>query len=118
MADDDPTPRSARVRSRLLTTSGPIPGNVRELENLIERAFILCERPVIDLRDLPPHVAVTLSRDAEPAAANEAGGSLNRVEIDAIQQALKRHAGNRTHAAQGLGIHRSTLIRKIHRYGL
>lgn len=92
------------------------PGNIRELENMIERAFILCEGAEIGLADLPPQV-LAAARPAGGAAAEETG-SLDRLEAQAIQAALDRHRGNRTRAARDLGIHRSTLLRKLKRCAL
>jgi PAS domain S-box-containing protein len=89
------------------------PGNIRELENLIERAFILCREEEIQLECLPPHVA-----DCAAPAALPAGGSgrgLADLEAEAIRSALARHGGNRCRAARELGIHRTTLLRKIKR---
>jgi len=92
------------------------PGNVRELENVIERAFILCQSTQITTDDLPPKVvAAPVGRRS---SAEMSGGGLEQAELFAVQQALSRHDGNRTHAAAELGIHRSTLIRKLKRHGL
>ena len=85
------------------------PGNVRELENIIEQAFVLCRGGWIELRHLPPEL--------RPAAAREvdAGGSMNlrSMERHLIEAALKRHNGNRTRTARQLGINASTLYRKL-----
>jgi PAS domain S-box-containing protein len=91
------------------------PGNVRELENVIERAFVLCQGEQISLADLPE--TVVRSADAHVRTFGEQGG-LEHAEAQAVREALSHHNGNRTHAAAELGIHRSTLIRKIKRYGL
>ena len=85
------------------------PGNVRELFNIIERAFILCTGECIRPEHLPPRVCEAAPATLEPLAA---------AEREAIVRALARHDGNRTRAAKDLGIHRSTLLRKIRRYGL
>jgi PAS domain S-box-containing protein len=91
------------------------PGNIRELENLIERAFVLCEGDQIGLACLP---AALRERGGPQTAEPEPRGELESAERDLIRQALGRSRGNRTLAARELGIHRSTLIRKIKRYGL
>ncbi len=90
------------------------PGNIRELENIIERAFILCDQRDIDLDSLPPDVA-GLS-PAAPGFAPEEGTRLEDLGCEAIRSALQRHGGNRTRAAKELGIHRTTLIRKLKRF--
>jgi PAS domain S-box-containing protein len=88
------------------------PGNVRELENLIERAFILCTGEEIGAECLPQSL---LCGAAVPVTGLDA---LEQVERETVRKALHRHDGNRTRAARELGIHRSTLLRKIKRYGL
>ena len=91
------------------------PGNVRELENIIERAFILCRGPQIAVADLPRVV-----RTAAASGHHHPEGKtrLEQVEAESIRQALADSQGNRTRAATALGIHRSTLIRKLKQYGL
>ncbi|MCU0727329.1 MAG: sigma-54 dependent transcriptional regulator, partial [Planctomycetes bacterium] len=91
------------------------PGNVRELKNIIERAFVLCQGEQIRLADMPENVLRTT--DPRGIATGERG-SLEQAGTLAIQGALTRHSGNRTHAAADLGIHRSTLLRKMKRCGL
>jgi PAS domain S-box-containing protein len=96
------------------------PGNVRELENIIEHAMILTKGIEIQSRHLPAY----LSRDMvehPPQDAVVAGRNLavlEEVERDLIVQALERHGGSTAAAAEELGIHRSTLWRKIKRYGI
>jgi transcriptional regulator with PAS, ATPase and Fis domain len=91
------------------------PGNVRELENIIERAFVLCPGEQICLTDLPENVV--RGADSAVRVVGDRGG-LEQAEARAIRDALSLHGGNRTRAAAELGIHRSTLIRKLKRYGL
>ena len=86
------------------------PGNVRELENIIEQAFVLCGGGLIGLRHLPPEL-----RPAGPSAAGDAGGPtrIKTMERALIVEALRRRKGDRKRAARDLGIDTSTLYRKI-----
>jgi len=83
-------------------------GNVRELENIIEQAFVLCRGELIQLHHLPPELRPSDSErgDSHPA-------SLRAMEKLLITEALSRHRGNRRRAAADLGIDASTLYRKI-----
>ncbi len=90
------------------------PGNVRELENIIEQAFVLCRGEMIELVHLPPELRPSAGRgvpDGQPM-------SLEAVERVFITEALHRRNGNRKLAAQDLGISTSTLYRKIQGLGL
>jgi transcriptional regulator with PAS, ATPase and Fis domain len=93
----------------------PFPGNVRELENIIERAFVVCQRNLIDVRSLPDYVQQHRSGDN---AGGGTGDVLKNTEAKLIATTLKKHGGNRTRAAEELGIHRVTLFRKLKKYGL
>ncbi len=86
------------------------PGNIRELENIIEHAFVLCRSGLIELPHLPPHL-----RGAEDEARSglPSGLTLATMEKLLIRDALRRHKGNRAAAARELGIDVSTLFRKI-----
>ncbi len=91
------------------------PGNIRELENIVERAVLLSKGPEILLTDLP--VTVQCEQQATPAAhkLKEA-----RVEPEKrlILETLEANHWNRQQTAQALGINRTTLYKKIKRYGL
>jgi len=84
------------------------PGNVRELENIIEHAFVLCPSGMIEPRHLPDSLA-TGAVGPLPAA----GASIKDIEAALIADALRRNAGSRAAAARELGIHPSTLFRKV-----
>jgi PAS domain S-box-containing protein len=89
------------------------PGNVRELENVIERAFILCGEGPIEDRHLPPEL--TGQRAAAPVTLEEAVREAERRQILA---AIQRNGNSRLAAARELGIHKSTLFRKVAELGL
>jgi two-component system, NtrC family, response regulator AtoC len=92
------------------------PGNVRELENTIERAAILAETDVIHTHDLPEKL-----HDALPANGNESGApgmTLEELEREHLRRVLSQVKGDKVKAAQLLGIHLSTLYRKVQRYRL
>jgi len=98
---------SDEVLSRLMEHD--YPGNVRELENIIEQAFVLCRGGLIEPRHLPPEL-----RPAGPRGAGQPGPmTLRSMERHLIAEALRRHRGNRKKAARDLGIDTSTLYRKI-----
>ncbi|MBN1653148.1 MAG: sigma 54-interacting transcriptional regulator [Deltaproteobacteria bacterium] len=101
------------------------PGNIRELENIIERAFILCRGKTIRCEHLPNSLIYSRNHRKENGAAAGSNGAmvvplnpLSQSERSTIQEALKRNRGNRSRTADDLGIHRSTLIRKLKRYGI
>ena len=92
------------------------PGNVRELENILEHAFVLCtSRETIGPRCLPEHLAARASSDSQPTGINAA---VQTVEAQVILEALRRNNGNRLAAARELGMHKSTLFRKITALGI
>jgi DNA-binding NtrC family response regulator len=92
------------------------PGNVRELENTIERAAILAETDVVHSHDLPDK----LRTNALPAGGEFESGNvtLEDLEREHIKRVLGKVEGNKDRAAQMLGIHVSTLYRKMQRYRL
>ena len=92
------------------------PGNVRELENIVERAVAVCSGEVIQVRDLPPDLT-----DLEFYSYQPSGGallSLEDLERHYIDHILKLTGGVRTRAADILGIDRASLWRKMKKYGL
>ncbi len=91
------------------------PGNVRELENVIERAFILCGSALIGIEHLPEELTAHSSgrwRDTSMKTARE------MLDAQSIRAALERSGYNRLAAAKELGIHKSTLFRKINKLGI
>ncbi len=90
------------------------PGNVRELENVIERAFVLCGTGRIGLQHLPDELTRGGARGSSPVIA-EGGIRSARAAFDAqtILAAITHHNGNRLAAAAELGIHKTTLFRKM-----
>ncbi len=93
------------------------PGNVRELENALERAVILCAGPVIGVTALPERLA---ERRPEPLVAERPtpNPTLDTIERAYILWVLQSEQGNKTRAAEALGIDPSTLHRKLARYGV
>ncbi|HLW72327.1 MAG TPA: sigma-54 dependent transcriptional regulator [Candidatus Binataceae bacterium] len=91
------------------------PGNVRELENTIERAAILAETDVIHSHDLPEKIH---GAGNSGTAAFQTGVTLEELERDHMRRVLNEVKGDKVRAAQTLGIHLSTLYRKMQRYHL
>ena len=89
------------------------PGNVRELENIIEQAFVLCRGGLIEVSHLPPE----LRPPSLGADTLNNGLSLREMEKHLIGAALARSSGNRQRAADELGINPSTLYRKLQAFG-
>ncbi|MDX9958826.1 MAG: sigma-54 dependent transcriptional regulator, partial [Spirochaetia bacterium] len=110
------------------------PGNIRELENVVERAVVLCARRRIEtpalpqeLRQIPgSHGAILpMGTPGNPAVSRTPAAASPEIRIlrseaeaDAIRDALNRTFWNHAQAAVELGIHRSTLYRKMEKYGI
>jgi len=95
------------------------PGNVRELENAIERAVTLAEGPEVTHFDLPPtmrEASVPLLREGNAFPYSETM-TIAQLEAEHIRRVLTLYSGNTTKAARSLGISRSTLWRKMKEYG-
>jgi DNA-binding NtrC family response regulator len=93
------------------------PGNVRELENAIERAVALTETGALRLEDLPAAVLLHKVSDQDTLGMALARGlNLEELEREYIQRVLSAEGGNKTRAAQRLGLDRKTLYRKLEEY--
>jgi PAS domain S-box-containing protein len=86
------------------------PGNVREMENILEHACLLCRGDVIKLHHLPANLCAQAEAQLPPSS--------NRREKEELVQLLSRHGWNQTRAAAELGINRTTLWRRMKRLGL
>src|SRR6185312_4561928 len=100
------------------------PGNVREMENLIERLVVLCKGDVIGGSDLPARVRAVGGGpglgDASAALSHGAidlPATMDGIERTLLEQALRQAGGNKTRAAALLGLSRTTLIDKLKRFG-
>ncbi|MDI9570914.1 MAG: sigma 54-interacting transcriptional regulator [Pseudomonadota bacterium] len=94
------------------------PGNIRELENAIEHAFILCGEDNIDLRHLPEALRTRGAATTKPEAALMPSAAHDILDAEAIRVALERNAFNRQAAARTLGIHKTTLFRRMKKLGM
>jgi transcriptional regulator with PAS, ATPase and Fis domain len=94
------------------------PGNVRELRNAIEHAVVMCDGPRVEKRHLPKHLVASPARTADRGARMGVRDELAEVERERIVAALDAHGGNRTRAAQMLGLSRRALQYKMHRHGI
>jgi DNA-binding NtrC family response regulator len=98
------------------------PGNVRELENCVQHAIALGTGSLIQVRDIPPRIATPASQpEARPGESTEARREvtpLQKLEIQAIVNALAETGGDRIRAAKLLGIGKTTIYRKLKEYGI
>ena len=84
------------------------PGNIRELENVVESAVIVSKGSLIREEDLPEEILTC------PVMSSQKGSE----EVERIKEALRRSGGNKSLAAKLLGIHRTTLWRKLKEFGI
>ncbi len=106
-----------------LLMSHSYPGNIRELENIIEHAFVLCQAGSIGLRHLPAYLSpsprvAALAPEIQQSPGLSLGAAVSSTEEEVILEALRRNNFNRRAAAEELGMHTSTLFRKLRRLGL
>jgi len=92
------------------------PGNIRELRNLVERMVVLARGKTLDVKDIPTQVREQVSGGGEVKI--DADLTVDEMEKRMVVQALEKTGGNRTKAAEKLGISRRTLHRKLHEYNL
>ena len=89
------------------------PGNIRELENIIEHAFVLCPGPEISVEHLPGHLnRAVREKRAKPAR------DFADLETGFLLEVLERNNWNRQRTADELGIHKTTLLRRVRRLGI
>jgi len=91
------------------------PGNIRELENAVERAFILCNEGRIGIEHLPEELT---ARAAGRGPDDEARSAHDILDAQAIRASLERNAFHRLAAARELGIHKTTLFRRMKKLGI
>jgi two-component system response regulator AtoC len=106
---------SAEAVEKLLVYD--FPGNVRELENILERALIYSDGPKLAAENIDLHRPGAEEAAARPPSENS-GGSLESLEKNAIRETLARYRGNRTKTAKELGVSRKTILNKIKAYRL
>ncbi|MBN2553875.1 MAG: sigma-54-dependent Fis family transcriptional regulator [Spirochaetales bacterium] len=102
-------------KARMVLYNYSWPGNVRELRNCIESAVVMSKSNIITVDDLPPHVR---SDSDQEFLRISTGSTLADIEREVIRATLTQAGGNKTRAAETLGIGRKTLHRKIQEYGL
>ena len=105
---------SAEVLARLMNYR--FPGNIRELENILERAYVLCRSSMIEEQHLPHDFLEKTNRDV--GARTNSDSLLDAAEGRLIRETLAARGGNRIETARWLGLSRSTLWRKIRKYGI
>jgi PAS domain S-box-containing protein len=91
-------------------------GNIRELENIIEHAFVFCKEPQVALHHLPEELSD--KADAPSRQSLKSFSNLEEMEAHFLRAILEETGGNKVEAAKRLGIHKSTLFRKLKKLGI
>lgn len=91
------------------------PGNVRELQNIVEHAFVHVGDGLIDVPHLPPELVPS---SGDPSVGTHRIETVKAFEESIIRAALERNDGNRIAAARALGMHKSTSFRKVRLLGI
>ncbi|WP_432823914.1 sigma-54-dependent transcriptional regulator [Trichloromonas sp.] len=107
---------SAEARDQLMAYD--YPGNVRELENIIERAVVITDGPVVTPAELPFHSGGAEFQPNPVSSDGTLGAAVERVERQMIRQALREHKNNKSRAAEQLGISERVLRYKVKRLKL
>jgi transcriptional regulator with PAS, ATPase and Fis domain len=94
------------------------PGNIRELENTIERAVVIAEGSIIISSDIPDSIKNYNHSDTSEPTSSKTSGNLNDVEITYIKKLLNEHRGNLRAVSVAMGVARSTLYNKMKKYGI
>jgi len=100
------------------------PGNVREMENVIERTVALTDSDIIDVQDLPPQIGRIVHKDSLlpalqiPDEGLDLAEAISKIEQALIKQAMDKSSNVKARAATLLNINRTTLVEKIKRYGM
>jgi transcriptional regulator with PAS, ATPase and Fis domain len=94
------------------------PGNIRELENIIEHAFVMCGEAVIQMHHLPGALGGATGAGEAAAPGLSGFGSFRELEKSFLEKILAESGGSRRTAARRLGIDPSTLFRKMKRLGI
>lgn len=102
---------TSSARKALLAYSWP--GNIRELRNTVESCVVLARGTMIDVDELPPHIA---TRDEDETVSINVGTTLEEAEKKIILSTVAHYKGNKTKAAEVLAIGRKTLHRKLEEY--
>ncbi len=107
----------ARVSDDVLSVliNYDFPGNVRELENIIEHAFVMCREDIIQLHHLPPEIS---NQNFTPHYLKDRTKVIENAEQKLLLIELEKHNWNKVKTAKALGIDRTTLWRKMKKYGL
>jgi DNA-binding NtrC family response regulator len=115
--NEDGSAKALTKDAESILTEYDWPGNVRELENALERAVVVAKGDAIAPVDLPDRVC---DAPSDPLVADQlpANPTMEVIERAYIQWVLRAEGGNKTRAAEVLGIDPSTLYRKLNRYGL
>jgi DNA-binding NtrC family response regulator len=119
LAADLPASGERRIsrEAMALLTAYPWPGNVRELRNAIARAATLATGPEIREDDLPPRVREAGRAVSMIAGASQRQLSLRDLEREYILEVMRQTGGNKSRAAEVLGLDRKTLYRKLAEFG-
>jgi len=94
------------------------PGNIRELENIIERAFNMVDGSEIQLKHLPSYLQILAGQETHPFVGGSLENILAGVEKEALIYALETTNGNKVRAAKTLGLSRAGLYKKLKKHDL
>ena len=96
----------------------PLPGNIRQLKNLVERSVLISRKNILDVDDFKTQLQQSVGKKGNIQLPEVGSISLDDLEIRMIKQAMAFHRNKISRAAQALGITRSSLYRRLEKYNI